>query len=204
MGLLGWSGKLGRVDDADVVLLDAAGDPDLLVALQQRIVEFAVGIGVALVDIVLDAALAKVGEIALQRVDPAREHALALDGRLDNLAASEVPIRASSLRDRRVQRLDLRLQRLRRRVVRLELLQQLVILRLAPPARCSRIRAMASFPSAPLLASGLPVSRLWACIRSAVAMASALLSATRSSLTSERSPPDGAASLPALEAWAEG
>ena len=68
----------GPVDDRDIAGSDRAGNADLLVALQQRIVEFAVGVRVALEDVVLDGILALPIEFGLQSRDLAFERVLAL------------------------------------------------------------------------------------------------------------------------------
>src|SRR5262249_54300105 len=66
-GRLLW--HLGLVDDEDVVGADAAGDIDLLLPLQQALVERAVGVDLALQDVVLDAALLQVESLAAERLD---------------------------------------------------------------------------------------------------------------------------------------
>ncbi len=70
-------GQLCGIDDRDIVVLDTAGNADLLIALEQRVIELAVGVGVALVDVVLDAAPAQVGQIALEAVDPGEQRPFA-------------------------------------------------------------------------------------------------------------------------------
>ena len=60
--------RTGPVDDGDVVGGDAAGDADLLVAVQQAIVERLGGIHLALQDVVLDLAVALVEHGGLLRI----------------------------------------------------------------------------------------------------------------------------------------
>ena len=56
---------VGAVDDRHRRDADAAGNADLLVALEQRVIERAVGVHLALQDRVLDAAPAQVQDVAL-------------------------------------------------------------------------------------------------------------------------------------------
>ncbi len=58
--------RLGPVDDGDVVGGDAARDADLLVPLQEPVIERAVGVHLALEDVVLDFAVAGVQHRSLQ------------------------------------------------------------------------------------------------------------------------------------------
>ena len=69
VGCVGASRSLGAVDDGNIVGANPTGNPDLLVALQQPIVEGAVGVDLPLQDRVLDVAIAKVGDVGLQAFD---------------------------------------------------------------------------------------------------------------------------------------
>ena len=69
------------IGNGDVVLFDATGHPDLLVALQERLVELAVGVGVPLINRILDAAPPEVGQLALQPIDPSRQGTFTDNGR---------------------------------------------------------------------------------------------------------------------------
>ena len=60
---------LRLVDDEHVVGADAARHVDFLVALQQALIERAVGVDLALQDVVLDAALLQIEHLGLQRLD---------------------------------------------------------------------------------------------------------------------------------------
>ena len=72
----GSDGASRAVDDRDGRHADAAGDADLLVALEQRVVEAAVGVHLALQDRVLDAAPAQVEHVALELRDAGLERLL--------------------------------------------------------------------------------------------------------------------------------
>ena len=76
IGLERQARDVGAVDDRDRSHADAAGDPDLLVALEQRVIERTVGVHVALQDGVLDASSAQVQHRALEPRDPRLERLL--------------------------------------------------------------------------------------------------------------------------------
>jgi hypothetical protein len=65
VGLVGTTRHLGAVDDRDVVAADAAGDADFLVALQQAVVELAIGGDLALQDVVVDRAALQIEGLGL-------------------------------------------------------------------------------------------------------------------------------------------
>ncbi len=80
------AGRVGRhkrpIDDQNVVLADAAGDTDLLVALEQAVIQFAVGVHVALEDVVLDPTPTLVEDRLLEILDALVDRSLALDALL--------------------------------------------------------------------------------------------------------------------------
>ena len=68
------------VDDRDRGGADTPGDPDLLVALEQRVIEAAVGIYFALQNIILNASATKVENGTLELSDPTSQGALGRGG----------------------------------------------------------------------------------------------------------------------------
>ncbi len=140
-------GLLGRIDHGDVVVLDRAGDADLLIALEQGAIEFAVGVRVPLEDVVLDRALAQVGERSLQAVDPLAQGLLAARGGLIGLLQRGADPVLFHL-DRRVEGVDLGLQGLGGRIVGLELDHQLGVFR-------GRVRALLAHHPDRLVVQGL-------------------------------------------------
>jgi hypothetical protein len=68
------------VDDRDRRGADAARDPDLLVALKQRVIQRTVGVHLALEDRVLDAPAAQVEHLALQPCNAGLERTLGRQG----------------------------------------------------------------------------------------------------------------------------
>ena len=69
--------RQGRsIDDRDVVGPDAARDADLLIALQQSVIERAVGVDLALENGVVDAAISLIDDLVLGLVELRNEELL--------------------------------------------------------------------------------------------------------------------------------
>ena len=66
-GLNGRPRRIRAINDRHRRDADAAGHADFLVALEQRVIEAAVGINLALQDVVLNASAAEVEHVALER-----------------------------------------------------------------------------------------------------------------------------------------
>ena len=129
IGTVGAAGDLGAVDDGDVVGARVAGGADHLVALQQAVVELAVGVGFAAQDVVLDAAAVGVQRLVAQRGQLALEQLLLGHGRVE-FGAHRTPDAGDLGADLPVHFVDLALEPLHVRIVRLEHLQLLLVLAL--------------------------------------------------------------------------
>ena len=113
---------LGLIDDRDIVGADAAGHADFLVALQQGIIELAVGIDLALIDVKLDRGAVLGVELRLECGHLRGQRALALARLQVGLLVAEADAPAFPA-DRGVQLVDLLLQCPGRRIGRIELRQ---------------------------------------------------------------------------------
>ena len=118
-------GNAGRIDDRDVARLDP-GNPDLFVTLEQRLVELAVGVGLAKIDVVLDAIALLHAKSILQIGNPRAQFLLA-HHRSAIVAAPNLGNTLFFAANRLVDSLDLALERTRRGIARFELDKQLGI-----------------------------------------------------------------------------
>ena len=127
VGLEAAAGHHAAVDDGDVVAAHAAGHADFLVALQQAVVELAVGVHLAAQDVVVDGAVVHVQRAGAQRGQLLDQHVLARLGGIV-LGADGGAHGGALLFDLALDLVDLALQRDHGRVLGLVGLQLLLVL----------------------------------------------------------------------------